>query len=1769
MAKQQDPKKKAEELKDSFEDLSLSIKDLGKELSKIFETKKLDNFVKSLTAGFEDTIDYSDQIQDKIVDMGKSVTTLTKEFGSLRGELNSFSKDISNIKIPTLKIESNINVEDIELPSVENINATVKFNVDQLKLPKIEDINANVKFNVQPIDIPKIEDINANVKFNVQDIELPEFNNVLINAKLNKLDLSELDKMPILELMAEIDLVDTSLLDKTIDRYNPIILSSIIDTPDTSLLSNIAKNTPVIQLQTEVTASNATDQLQEQVTETDNITENINLSTKSADKMQKRYEEILKKIKQGGDNVKLTNSEMKFLVSYGEDAAAAMRKVATESLKDFDSKKELSNISKQLISYDSARIANSGLIKNGLIDQIDKTKFLENVSNSLIDTETNLNTVKDLSAKEEERINALKAAGIQTTSKSLPILNEINKLTNQSGNAYEDIAKSMIDVESSASKLGTAEYRNIDLSSEIFETKDRIRKLELQRQAVLDDSNGIVGEERAALLLVLDTQQAIVTEQLKQFEAVQKTGDAYDAIQSKAQGMADVLSQPVDKLFGIVPDNISKMLGLDKIQSELKDKLFKSITDGFMSAGGGVTGFFSAAASGAATLMTSLLPILPILLAIAGVVGLVKLFLDADAAVGELAKNLNLSYQEATKVYSTANDIAGELGQFGVSTSDVTKQMVELQKVMGVNLGTLSTTNAKAKEFLETSTLLSKRYGTTAEENAQLNSAAAITGTTMDKMALTVEAMSKDGLVPAGELMKDIGKVSKGVLFNFKGNVVALAKAVKQAKLMGTTLDKMNAVGENLMNIESQIAAQNKARIMLGKNINMDAARYFYMTGQTEKMMDAMVQQMGSAAEYEKLGPYQRKLYAEAMGMGVDQLDEMMAKQKELETIGLSQTELQEMLNASTKEGFDMEKALSKVSAGKARDMLKEKLLNEQNLSTQEKLAAVANKFKTALFKAIEPLLPAIESFVNSLLESDGPVQGILSTFKSIGSILGTVMEISMNILRGAWYPIGVTIDVISYVFDKISKVIKFIKEDIFGIKDATGDAGEAAKETGKSMEIIKYVALAIGNIIGGWFILKTLSKAKEGLSSMYDSAKGIGSSLKDGFKSLKEGKLPSFGKKKGGVEDLADKKIDTPEVDTKGADKTLKNTTSFADRLKSAFKSINDTLKAIFKGIGDMLKNIFNFVKDTVKTILDFIKNVMKDIFKTIKDVAKELTSTLQSLMQNIGDLLNTAIDVIKGVGTNLIGAVGELLGAVIEVINTQGTALVNALGNVGNALAENVMKVVNTLLDGLGQAASKLPGIMNSLGQAIGSFFAGLSTGLVTFAQAMATPTPFFGMPVGLILLGMAMGIAAALRIAAPGIAALGIMFEGLGKGIGAVAPAIEAAGTAISSILNGIGEVIESVGKAISTVITAIADSIVKFSDVDAGNIAAVGLSLGALGAGLLALTAGEVVNGIASFFGASPIDTLKELETIDGNKMKTTADGLKSMSTALSNFGNVDTEPITKSADALNKFNDQVIKGGLADALNSFLGSDPFAVFNQLAAIDTAKIDTVATSIALAGTSIETFNQKMSALDDSVADKGDIIATLLNDIADIEHDEIDALASAIDNLSKSYDNLMASMKKITDDDIARMQQIASATPKDVGGGGITDVISDTLGSAMSGVKDLASSAISSVGSFFGFGEEEPKQETQVTQTKPAITPVMQQPATVTTAVVAASEQSTVPSTQTDNKGVEALLKELISKLNQPVQLKIGDGAIRDIQSAITLNRSYTANVNGFRP
>ena len=235
--------------------------------------------------------------------------------------------------------------------------------------------------------------------------------------------------------------------------------------------------------------------------------------------------------------------------------------------------------------------------------------------------------------------------------------------------------------------------------------------------------------------------------------------------------------------------------------------------------------------------------------------------------------------------------------------------------------------------------------------------------------------------------------------------------------------------------------------------------------------------------------------------------------------------------------------------------------------------------------------------------------------------------------------------------------------------------------------------------------------------------------------------------------------------------------------------------------------------------------------------------------------------------------------------------------------------------------------------------------------------------------------------------------------------------------------------------------------------------------------------------------------------------------------------------------------------IIEGLNSVsVTDDTFKVFEKLGSINASKISELSSILSEAGANFMSFKDTLSQLQD-IEDAGNILTSFLEDLTDIDGSEVDALAVALENLAKSYIDLSSAMANITDIDIEKMKSIND----NIGFGTVA-------GGLMSGISKL-----------FGSNDDDTAiQESQVTQATPGtITPVMQPVASVNTQPIVQTNQTiNTDNTQPNFKNVEALLKELISKVEQPVVLKIGEKAISEMQSVMSLKKSYSSNVNGYR-
>ena len=159
------------------------------------------------------------------------------------------------------------------------------------------------------------------------------------------------------------------------------------------------------------------------------------------------------------------------------------------------------------------------------------------------------------------------------------------------------------------------------------------------------------------------------------------------------------------------------------------------------------------------------------------------------------------------------------------------------------------------------------------------------------------------------------------------GTAEGMARAAVQAARLGLELSAVGQVMDGLLNLESSIASEFEASVLLGKELNLDRARTLALNNDMEGAMKEIVKQVGSEAEFQQMNAIQRQSLADAVGLSTDQLAQMMKKggraqlegsvpEKQLKTLG----DLQK--SAAIQDGY-LAKIASLVSANTPKSMYK------------------------------------------------------------------------------------------------------------------------------------------------------------------------------------------------------------------------------------------------------------------------------------------------------------------------------------------------------------------------------------------------------------------------------------------------------------------------------------------------------------------------------------------------------------------------------------------------------------------------------------------------------------------------------------------------------------------------------------------------------------------------------------------------------------------------------------------------------------------------------
>jgi len=417
--------------------------------------------------------------------------------------------------------------------------------------------------------------------------------------------------------------------------------------------------------------------------------------------------------------------------------------------------------------------------------------------------------------------------------------------------------------------------------------------------------------------------------------------------------------------------------------------------------------------------------------------GLFDAIKAVDKQSGELAKGLNMSYNEAAALSSELSSAANMSGELKLTAAGLGEALLAVNNITGV----YTTENSKN---LETFQMLHKTAGLTYEQMGGIYSVTQATGGDLEKNTeevlaqSTLTAQSYGVQINSKKVLADIGKISKATTLSLGGSAAELSKALTTSQALGISMSQMESIADGLLNFEQSISNEMEAEMLTGKSLNLEKARSLALNNDIAGAAAEIAKQVGTAADFGKMNRIQQEALAKATGLSKEELANSLFVQEQLaNSVGKEYEEKKKIIDELQAKGLSQEeikKKLGKESLAdlKAQSSVQENI-NDSIAKMKELFVSIAAPLMQVITPIIELLVPAIQLMGILLLPLTEGFKVIGDSVSGIfGFITGTTEEL------GVMQAIIGTIVVAYGAFYTISKGIQITTGIIKGIQAAS-----------------------------------------------------------------------------------------------------------------------------------------------------------------------------------------------------------------------------------------------------------------------------------------------------------------------------------------------------------------------------------------------------------------------------------------------------------------------------------------------------------------------------------------------------------------------------------------------------------------------------------------------------------------------------------------------------------------------------------------------------------
>jgi hypothetical protein len=211
-----------------------------------------------------------------------------------------------------------------------------------------------------------------------------------------------------------------------------------------------------------------------------------------------------------------------------------------------------------------------------------------------------------------------------------------------------------------------------------------------------------------------------------------------------------------------------------------------------------------------------------------------------------------------------------------IASVDYIQTAASLTLQTGMNAAAIFTpdTLASAAEMV-------KAMGMTQEQANKAAIMSQVNGQSIDQMNASIKkgtlehnATNRSALAQ-GAIMREVYSTSTALAASLGNSTKKITEAAASAKDLGLNLTEVEGISNSLLDVQQSIASEFEYEVISGKQINLEAARYYALTNQTDKLMKEIGKNHAIVNSFASGNRIEQEAAAKAIGVSRDKLAEM------------------------------------------------------------------------------------------------------------------------------------------------------------------------------------------------------------------------------------------------------------------------------------------------------------------------------------------------------------------------------------------------------------------------------------------------------------------------------------------------------------------------------------------------------------------------------------------------------------------------------------------------------------------------------------------------------------------------------------------------------------------------------------------------------------------------------------------------------------------------------------------------------------------------------